>query len=111
ELAFLEEGWLDGEAGQAISTQVINRSVEVIDAMTNLGNVTRSVFPTEEGGVRFYWPDTENQLSIEVEPSCALYVHTADVAAGTFQDAAVPENADLTDRLATWLIGEDADNE
>ncbi|MFD4266873.1 type I restriction endonuclease subunit R [Rhodococcus sp. NPDC058481] len=110
-LAFLEEGWLDGEAGQAISTQVINRSVEVIDAMTNLGNVTRSVFPTEEGGVRFYWPDTENQLSIEVEPSCALYVHTADVAAGTFQDAAVPENADLTDRLATWLIGEDADNE
>lgn len=110
-LAFLEDGWLDGEAGQAISTQVINRSVEVIDAMTNLGNVTKSVFPTEEGGVRFYWPDAVNQLSIEVETSGALYVHTADVAAGSYQDAVVPGGADLSDRLAAWLVENDADDE
>ena len=80
--------------------------------MRNLGNITRSVFPTKEGGVRFYWPETENQLSIEVEPSGALYVHAADVKAGTFQDATVPEGvANLADRLATWLIEENAADE
>ncbi|MET4164317.1 MULTISPECIES: hypothetical protein [Gordonia] len=111
-LASLEEGWLDGDAGDAISAEVIDRGREVIKAMRNLGNITRSVFPTEEGGVRFYWPETENQLSIEVEPSGALYVHTADVEAGTFQDATVPEGAaNLTDRLATWLIEEDVADE
>ncbi|PTR24203.1 type I restriction enzyme R subunit [Rhodococcus sp. OK519] len=108
-LASLEDGWFDGDAGEAISTLVISRGAEVIDAMTDLGNVTKSIFPTEEGGVRFYWPDAENQLSIEVEPSGALYIHTADVAAGTFQDAAVPRDADITDRLATWLAEDDAD--
>ncbi len=36
--------------------------------MEDLGNVTGSVFPTEQGGVRFYWPLAENQLTIEVEP-------------------------------------------
>jgi type I restriction enzyme, R subunit len=103
-LASLEEGWVDGDTGEAISIEVISRGAQVIDVMEDLGNVTRSVFPTEPGGVRFYWPNTENQLTIEVEPTGALYIHTADVAAGTFQDEAVPKDADLTERLATWLV-------
>ncbi|OBG53691.1 restriction endonuclease [Mycolicibacterium fortuitum] len=110
-LASLEEGWVDGDAGEAISAEVISRGAQVIDVMEDLGNITRSVFPTEEGGVRFYWPRAENQLTIEVEPSGALYIHTADVAAGTFQDEAVPTDADLTDRLAAWLVEEDTDHE
>lgn len=110
-LASLEEGWVDGDAGEAISAEVISRGAQVIDVMEDLGNVTRSVFPTEEGGVRFYWPRAENQLTIEVEPSGALYIHTADVAAGTFQDEAVPTDADLTDRLAAWLVEKDTDHE
>lgn len=110
-LASLEEGWVDGDVGEAISAEVISRGAQVIDAMEDLGNVTRSVFPTEEGGVRFYWPRAENQLTIEVEPSGALYIHIADVAAGTFEDEAVPTDADLTDRLAAWLVEEDADHE
>jgi type I restriction enzyme R subunit len=110
-LASLEEGWVDGDAGQSISTLVISRGAQVIDIMADLGNVTRSVFPTEEGGVRFYWPRAEKQLTIEVEPSGALYIHTADVAAGTFQDEAVPTDADLTDRLAAWLVEEGVDHE
>ncbi|UGT53960.1 type I restriction endonuclease subunit R [Nocardia asteroides] len=111
ELAFLEEGWVDGDSGESISTAVLSRGAQVIDVMEVLGNVTRSVFPTEQGGVRFYWPDAENQLTIEVEPSGALYIHTADVAAGTFRDESVPKDADLTERLATWLVEEDDNNE
>lgn len=110
-LASLEAGWVDGDAGEAISADAINRGAEVIDVMEDLGNVTRSVFPTEEGGVCFYWPRAENHLTIEVEPSGALYIHTADVAAGTAQDEAVPAGADLTVRLAAWLVEEDVDHE
>lgn len=110
-LASLEEGWVDGDAGEAISTEVISRGAQLIDVMEDLGNVTGSVFPTEQGGVRFYWPDAENQLTIEVEPSGALYIHTVDVAAGTFRDEAVPTDADLTERLARWLAEEGGDYE
>lgn len=42
--------------------------------------------------------------------SGALYIHTADVAAGTFQDEAVPKDADLTQRLVTWLVEEGGDH-
>ncbi|CCQ13373.1 MULTISPECIES: type I restriction endonuclease subunit R [Nocardiaceae] len=105
-LAFLEEGWVDGDAGEIISREVISRSSQVIDVMADLGNVPGSVFPTEQGGVRFYWPHAGNQLTIEVEPSGALYIHTADVAAGTFQDETVPKDADLGERLSTWLVQE-----
>lgn len=102
-LAALEEGWLDGDAGQAISNLALIRAHAVINEMATLRNVTKSLFPTEEGGLRFYWPDTENQLSIEVEPSGALYIHTADLVAGTFQEEVVHEGVALNDRLARWL--------
>ncbi|MFD4460538.1 hypothetical protein [Nocardia sp. NPDC058480] len=106
-LAALETGWIDGELGEPISPEVIDRSHAVIDAMIALGNITRTVFPTEEGGVRFYWPDAENQLSIEVEPHVALYIHTTDPSAGTFADESVPpDETNLIDRLDSWLAEE-----
>ncbi|WP_109523550.1 hypothetical protein [Nocardia aurea] len=110
DLADLEEGWIDGDSGEPISPEVIERGHAVVLAMIELGNITRVVSPTEEGGVRFYWHETENQLSIEVEPSRALYIHTADLSAGTFADARVPPDADdLTDRLNSWLAEEHFD--
>ncbi|MFI6310830.1 hypothetical protein ACIBEK_12030 [Nocardia fusca] len=111
DLANLEEGWIDGELGEAISPEVIERGNSVVDAMIALANITRTVYPTEEGGVRFYWPEAENQLSIEVEPDCALYIHAVDVAAGTFADGSVPPHAtNLIDHLDSWLAEEHTDD-
>ncbi|MCD2115005.1 hypothetical protein LQ384_28425 [Rhodococcus rhodochrous] len=103
-LAELEEGWVDGEFGEPITESVIERGHEVIEAMIALSNITRVVAPTEEGGVRFFWPEAENQLSIEVEPSGALYVHTTDLAAGTFTDDKISADVDdLVEALGSWL--------
>ncbi|NKR69755.1 hypothetical protein GS536_17195 [Rhodococcus hoagii] len=103
-LVDLDDGWVDGESGEAISQAVIERGHAVIDTMIALSNITRTVSPTEDGGVSFFWPDAENQLSIEVEPSGALYVHTTDLAAGTFADDKIaPDVVDLVDTLDTWL--------
>lgn len=72
--------------------------------MISLGNFTRTIFPTEEGGIRFYWPEAENQLTIDVEPSGSLYVHAADVEAGTFDEATISaDNPDLPSALDSWL--------
>jgi hypothetical protein len=87
-----------------IGASVIERGRAVIDAMIALSNITRTVSPTEEGGVTFFWPEAENQLSIEVEPTGALYVHTTDLSAGTFTDGKIPADVDdLADALDSWL--------
>lgn len=78
-LADLEEGWMDGESGLPISPEAIKGGHTLIQAMITLGSdITRIVYPTEGGGVLFYWPESENQLTIEVEPNGALYIHTTD---------------------------------
>ncbi|MFG1771740.1 hypothetical protein ACGFIX_19375 [Nocardia salmonicida] len=103
-LADLDEGWVDGESGQPIAPSVIRRGQVLIDAMLALKNITRTVAPTEEGGVSFYWPEAENQLSIEIEPSGALYIHTTNLRAGTFSEGKVPPDAeDLIAILDSWL--------
>lgn len=102
-LTNLDEGWVDGNAGEAMSTEVVDRAVRLIDTMKCLGNVAESVFPTEQGGVRFYWPRTENQLTVEVEPSGTVYVHAVDTTVGTHHDETLSTDADLTERLAPWL--------
>ncbi|MDP0399214.1 MULTISPECIES: hypothetical protein [Tsukamurella] len=103
-LADLDEGWLDGESGEPVAAAVIERGRAVIDAMISLSNITRAAFPTEAGGIRFFWPEAENQLSIEVEPSGALYVHATDRPAGTFsEDEIAPDVVDLVVALDSWL--------
>jgi hypothetical protein len=110
-LADLDQGWVDGDTGQAVAPSVLERGRAVIDAMIALSNITRTVAPTEEGGVTFFWPDAENQLSIEVEPSGSLYVHITDLVAGTFADGKVAADVDnLTDALQTWLAEAPADD-
>nr|WP_218681194.1 hypothetical protein [Rhodococcus qingshengii] len=103
-LAELDEGWVDGESGDSIAASVIERGHAVIDAMITLSNITRTVAPTEDGGVSFFWHEAENQLSIEVEPSGDLYVHTTDLRAGTFTEGKVlADVADLVEVLDSWL--------
>ncbi|KAF0846478.1 hypothetical protein FNL39_105393 [Nocardia caishijiensis] len=103
-LADLAEGWMDGESGEAISKLAIERAHTVIEAMISLGNFTRTIFPTEEGGIRFYWPEAENQLTIDVEPSGSLYIHAADVEAGTFDEGTIAADiSDLAEALDSWL--------
>lgn len=103
-LAELATGWVDGESGEPTTPTALARGRAVIEAMIALNNITRTVAPTEEGGVTFFWPEAENQLSIEVEPTGALYIHTTDLAAGTFSDGLVPAGDDnLIDALDSWL--------
>lgn len=110
-LGDLAEGWVDGESGEPITDTALERGRAVIDAMIALSNITRTVAPTEEGGVTFFWPAAENQLSIEVEPTGALYVHTTDLSAGTFADGKVSADDDnLTDALDSWLSEAAADD-
>ncbi|MEV5832867.1 hypothetical protein [Nocardia sp. NPDC052112] len=109
-LADLGEGWVDGESGEKISAFVIERGHAVIEAMITLGNFTRIVFPTEEGGIRFYWPEAENQLTIDVEPNGDLYVHAADLDAGMFDDGKISADVDdLPEALDSWLSEAAAD--
>jgi|GEM_PF-5741056 len=104
-LADLEEGWVDGESGEPVTEAVIERGRAVIDAMISLSNITRVVVPTEEGGMSFFWPEAENQLSIEIEPSGALYIHATDLSAGTYVDGKISaEVVDLVEALDPWLV-------
>lgn len=105
-LAALERGWVDGEYGEPISPSVIERSRAVIDAMVALDTPACAVTPTEQGGVTFFWFDTENQLSVEVDPDGTLYAHTVDLKSGTFMDDRIPSDVvDLDGALHTWLVG------
>lgn len=104
-LGDLEAGWLDGENGSTISRIVIERGHAVIDAIITHSSITRTISPTDDGGVSFFWPDMENQLSIEVEPSGALYIHTVDLLAGTFSDRRISADIlNLVETLDPWLV-------
>lgn len=103
ELANLQPGGVDGDAGPRISEHALDRSRDLINAIPEPGRATAAVFPAEHGGVQFYWPDSTNQLSIDIDPSGALYIHAVDTAAATFQTATIPADTALTDHLTPWL--------
>lgn len=82
---------------------VLARGFDIVRAMIQTKNVAPAVFSTEEGGIRFYWPDTDLGLSVDVASSGTVYVHTADVALGLFWEEEIPPDADLLERLIPWL--------
>ena len=88
---------------EEVSIKVIRRATQVVETMTHYQNNARAIFPTEEHGVLFYWPNSENQLTIEVEPSGSVYIHTVDMKAGTFQDESLSADDNLIVHLAKWL--------
>ena len=99
----LDPAAFDDAPAQPISARVIARASEAIDAMRALDNVATALFPTDTGGLRFYWPDSDNQMTVDVELSGAVYVHVTDLPAGTYRDETIPADSDLTNRLAVWL--------
>lgn len=101
--AALDPATFDDAPAQPISAQVFARASEAIDAMRALDNVATTLFPTDTGGLRFYWPDSDNQMTVDVESSGAVYVHVTDLPAGTYRDETIPADSDLTNRLAVWL--------
>lgn len=102
-LADLEEGWLYEDVGAPVTAEAMNRANEVLDAVENLQAPTPSVFPTEEGGVRFFWSETETQLTVDVEPSGDVCVHTAEMMSGTFQYVPLDWGVSLSEQLSVWL--------
>lgn len=102
KLRNLKEGWLDGEYGDPTTETALARSEEAVSAMQACGNVAGSAFPTEEGGVCFTWGDGTS-LTVDIEPDGSVYVHLADIAAGTCEDETIPADGDLTFALARWL--------
>lgn len=105
-LAPLGPGAFDDAPAQPISAQAFARASDAIDAMRTFDNVATALFPTDTGGLCFYWPDSDNQMTVDVEPSGAVYVHVADLSAGTYRDETIPADSDLTSRLAVWLAGD-----
>lgn len=102
QLAKLRPGWVDGDEGEAISSRTIEVSQVLVEQVIETGAVTRNVYPTEEGGIRFYWPESFNQLSIEVEPTGTLYIHSIEEQ--TFTEERLDTDAENTpERLKQWL--------
>ncbi len=102
KLRNLEEGWLDGEYGDPITDTALARAEEAVSAMQACGNVAGSVFPLEDGGICFGWGDCTS-LTVDIEPDGSVYVHLADISAGTCEDETIPATDDLTFALVRWL--------
>ncbi len=102
-LTDLEDGWLDGDAGAATTAVALNRADEVLAAVNDLGAPAPSVFPTESGGVRFFWAETATQLTMDVEPWGDVCVHTAEMMSGVFQYVPLEWGVSLTEQLSVWL--------
>lgn len=102
-MAHLKDGWIDGEAGSAVSITALERAENVLSEMEKLNNISELVVPTEEGGVQFFWGGTPSQLSIEVDPSGSIYIHDADLQTGIYRDEEIPNGSPLAESLRKWL--------
>lgn len=91
----------------------VRRSGEVLEAVSALNlsagteessQLYAAIFPTVDGGIQHFWPYRADQLSIEVEPSGSVYIHTANVVEGTYKDALIAADNSVTgDSLAPWF--------
>lgn len=102
-MAHLKDGWIDGEAGSAVSITALERAENVLSEMEKLNNIPELVVPTEEGGVQFFWGGTPSHLSIEVDPSGSVYIHDADLPTGIYRDEEIPNGSPLGESLRKWL--------
>jgi hypothetical protein len=103
-LSNLELGWIDGESGSAISPTAMHLSQQILDALASARLVTESIFPTEQGGVQFEWRGPIKSVSLEVEPSGGLYLHLADLTAGSYEDRQLTPTGDHLDQLVAGEI-------
>lgn len=102
ELSRLEQGWLDGELGEPVTDAAQRSAAVVIRSMERTGVATASVFPTEGGGVMFYWGGSPSMLTVEALPDGGLHLHALN-SDGSARDETVSTYADLTAALDRWL--------
>lgn len=88
-LTDLEEGWVDGDAGQKVIHTALAGAKRIVQEVNALFNAVPAVFPTEEGGVQLAYGD-HAALTVDVEPSGSVYVHLVDVAHGTHAAVSLP---------------------
>lgn len=98
----LEDGWLDGDAGSAVTDAAKERATAIAEGLTD-GHGDVSVFPTEEGGVRFFWAESASRLSVDVEPNGDVCLHTVSMKPGMFQYVVLTEGESLGEYLTRWL--------
>lgn len=111
ELSNLNEGWIDGENGSIISETALNRAHEVVQAVADAGLLVSSVFPTEEGGVKFFWSQSVNKLSFDVDRNGDLYAHCVDLKGNTFREETITINDNLAVHLKSWFEQHDDEEE
>lgn len=98
----LEHGWLDGDSGNAVTAPARERAATIAEGLP-AGHGDVSVFPTEEGGVRFFWSESASKLTLDVEPSGDVCLHAVGMEPGTFQYVVLTEGESLVGHLAQWL--------
>ena len=99
KLFALEKGWLDGDAGKPVTEEARERSDKVLSAMNAANNPSDSVFPTEDGGIRFYWSQSEDKMTVDIDPDGSVSLHRVGMTAG-FQYLAFVDDSSLRAHLA-----------
>ena len=74
-LSALEDGWLDGDGGKSITPAAMARGREALNVISTSNNPATSVFPTEEGGVSFFWSRSEDMLTVDITPDGTMSMH------------------------------------
>ena len=73
DLAYLEEGWLNGGGG-AISFAALDFARDVLTGVGAAGLQAPKVFPMEDGGVQLEWIDAARGLTVSVDISADVDV-------------------------------------
>lgn len=102
ELFALEDGWLDGDNGKAITDAAKECATAISKGLTeDQGGI--HAYPLEAGGVRFFWAESVSQLTVDVEPNGDVCLHALGMEPGTFQYVVLTEGESLGEYLTRWL--------
>jgi hypothetical protein len=82
ELATYPTGWLDGE-GRRVELDAILGSLELLDAVTDAGYQTPSIFADIEGGVRLEWLSDISHTTMTIDPDAMISGYHLNISSGT----------------------------
>ncbi|WP_143543593.1 hypothetical protein [Rhodococcus sp. BUPNP1] len=67
ELKSLDDGWLDGDSGKPLEPDVLEFAERLHSFLLEHEANTQYIFPTENGGIQFEWPESPSKISAEIE--------------------------------------------